>query len=138
MAAPNRSTRLKNVRQKAFLAAYVRTGSITRAAQAVKMERVRHYQWLKEDAAYAKEFEAARTQAGELLEAEAIRRAMHGYEVPVFQGGKQVGVVTRYSDTLLIFLLKAARPEKYRGGVARQVPFHQPIDIRILSDDVAL
>jgi hypothetical protein len=53
------------------------------------------------------------------LEDEAVRRAYEGVERPVFQGGKQVGVVREYSDTLLIFLLKALRPEKYRGVVPK-------------------
>lgn len=30
------------------------------------------------------------------------------------QGNKKIATVKKYSDTLLIFLLKAARPEKYR------------------------
>ena len=48
------------------------------------------------------------------LEDEARRRALQGVEKPVFREGRQVGTVTEYSDTLLIFLLKARRPEKFR------------------------
>ena len=48
------------------------------------------------------------------LEDEALRRAFHGSERPVFQGKELVGYVRDYSDTLLIFMLKARRPEKYR------------------------
>jgi hypothetical protein len=32
-----------------------------------------------------------------------------------------VGVVQEYSDTLLIFLLKGARPQKYRDNVRQEV-----------------
>ncbi|MDP2936788.1 MAG: hypothetical protein Q8O86_09895 [Dehalococcoidia bacterium] len=44
-----------------------------------------------------------------------------GTEKPVFQGGQQVGVVREYSDVLLIFLLKGARPEKYRDNLKADV-----------------
>ncbi len=42
-----------------------------------------------------------------------MRRAVDGVDEPVYQGGKKVGSITRYSDTLLIFLLKANR-DKFR------------------------
>ena len=37
-----------------------------------------------------------------------------GVDEPVFYQGAQCGAVRKYSDTLLIFMLKARRPEKYR------------------------
>lgn len=54
------------------------------------------------------------------MEQEAFRRAVEGTEKPVFgsmgfrMGSGEIGRVREYSDTLLIFLLKGARPEKYR------------------------
>ena len=36
--------------------------------------------------------------------------------MPVYQGGKKVGSVRKYSDLLLIFLLKAAAPETDRDN----------------------
>jgi hypothetical protein len=62
------------------------------------------------------------------LEAEADRRAAEGTLRPVFYKGEQCGEIREYSDTLLIFRLKALRPEKYRersnvavsGGVTIQ------------------
>jgi hypothetical protein len=50
------------------------------------------------------------------LEDEAVRRAYHGVEEPVFYKGVQCGSVTSYSDTLLMFLLKARKPAVYRDG----------------------
>ena len=50
------------------------------------------------------------------LEDEAVRRAYHGVEEPVFYKGVQCGSITKYSDKLLIFLLKARDPAKYRDG----------------------
>jgi hypothetical protein len=50
------------------------------------------------------------------LEGEAVRRAYHGVEEPVFCKGVQCGVVRKYRDKLLMFLLKARNPAKYREG----------------------
>ncbi len=52
-----------------------------------------------------------------MLEAEARRRAVEGVRKPVYCRGEIVGTVKEYSDTLLIFLMKGARPEKYRDNV---------------------
>lgn len=49
-----------------------------------------------------------------MLEREAFRRAHTGTLKPIYQGGEKVGSVREYSDTLMIFLLKGARPQKYR------------------------
>src|SRR5262249_19777084 len=51
------------------------------------------------------------------LEDEARRRATEGTAKPVFYQGQQCGVVQEYSDTLLIFLLKGRRPEKFRDNI---------------------
>jgi len=42
-----------------------------------------------------------------------VRRARDGVEEPIFHQGKNVGTVRKYSDTLLIFLLKSHKPERY-------------------------
>ena len=47
------------------------------------------------------------------MEAEARRRGVEGTLKPVFYKGEECGQVREYSDTLLIFLLKAHDP-KYR------------------------
>ena len=49
----------------------------------------------------------------DVLELEAQRRAVTGIEKPVFRGGTCVGHTTDYSDSMLMFLLKAKYPEKY-------------------------
>jgi hypothetical protein len=71
------------------------------------------------DLAYAEKFASAREEAVDLLEGEALRRAVQGVEEPVFYKGERVdkGQVRRYSDVLLIFLLKANRPVKFRDRV---------------------
>lgn len=110
-------------KKRAFLAAYAEVGTILHAAQIAKIERKSHYLWL-EDEEYVAAFQEARVAAAEKLEQEARRRAVEGTQKPVFQGGKQVGAVQEYSDTLLIFLMKGAMPEKYRDNYHLSADFN--------------
>lgn len=74
-------------KQAAFLAAFVATASVTKAAKAAKVDRALHYRWLDEDAEYPAKFKTASEQAAQLLEDEALRRAHEGIEEPlVYQG----------------------------------------------------
>ncbi len=101
-------------RQAKFLTEYIRTGTILHAALAAKIHRKTHYKWL-EGKRYAIAFAEAEELAIQELEREARRRALEGVSEPVgFWRGKASEYVKRYSDTLLIFLLKGHRPEKYR------------------------
>jgi hypothetical protein len=53
----------------------------------------------------------------EVLEEEAFRRAVKGVQEPVYHLGNVTGTVRKYSDTLLIFLLKASDPGRYRDNM---------------------
>lgn len=105
---------LQQAKKGAFLASYAETATVLHAARAAGIDRVTHYRWLASDPDYAQAFAQASEDAVERMEREAVRRAVEGVEEPVYQGGKLVGHINRYSDTLLIFLLKAARPDRYR------------------------
>lgn len=125
-------------KQDAFIGAFVACASITKAAAAVPIDRSLHYRWLVEDPEYFKRFEAARKQAGEALEDEAVRRAYEGYDEPVvYQGGLCYSAdqfdkktrklkrgakpltVRKYDSGLLHKLLDGFLPERYkkRGAV---------------------
>lgn len=106
----------QQAKKAAFLASFAETATITHAARAAEIDRVTHYKWLQADPDYAAAFHEAEAEAVERLEREALRRAVEGTQKPVYHNGKVVGYVTEYSDTLLIFLLKGARPQKYRDN----------------------
>lgn len=89
-------------------------GNVSLAAQKAKISRRAAYDARDVDLAFAAAWKEAVEIAVELMEAEARRRAVEGTLRPVFQGKKLVGKVREYSDTLLIFLLKANKPDKYR------------------------
>jgi hypothetical protein len=105
---------------------------VTHAAAEVGVDRSAHYRWL-EDVEYAALFVVAEEQAFDNLEREARRRAVEGTEKPVYQGGELVGTIREYSDTLLIFLMKGARPSKYRERVDVTLDVKREIE-RLTSD----
>lgn len=102
--------------QRKFIAAYAVCGTVTQAAEAADVIRQKHYRWLK-NPVYAKAFADCYEEACESLEREARRRAIDGWDEPVYQGGELVGTKRRFSDALLIFLMKGAMPDKYRDNI---------------------
>ncbi len=97
-----------------FLASYAKCGNITKAAKAAKVDRKTVYNRQEADAEFEAAMNAAQEEAVDLLEEEARRRAADGTLKPIFYKGEKVATVREYSDTLLIVLLKANRPEKYK------------------------
>jgi hypothetical protein len=106
-----------NPSKRAFLNAFALLGRVPQAAKAAEIDLSLHYKWLKSDPDYALSFKDAQDMAADLLESEAVRRAVQGVDKPVYYKGRQVGTVKEYSDTLLIFTLKGLRPEKYKDRI---------------------
>lgn len=79
-----------------FLRCLASTGNVSAACEVANVGRTTAYRHRNEDSSFADEWLDALDVSTDELEAEARRRAMGG------------------SDTLLIFLLKGNRPEKYR------------------------
>jgi hypothetical protein len=98
-ANPPSFPQIAHPNQRAFLVAFARCGQVRAACAHAQISHATHYYWMKTDPAYQAAFADAHVQVGDWLEEVAVRRATEG-EDP--------------SDTLLIFLLKAAKPAKYR------------------------
>jgi len=71
------------------------------------------------DAKFSADWDAAYAEAADRLEQEAWRRAVEGVEEPVVSMGKLVRdedgkpiALRKYSDTLMLALLRAHKPEK--------------------------
>lgn len=118
------SHRVSHPKKRSFLAAYAENGNISQSAAIAGIPRRTHYDWLAADPSYAAAFEQAGEQAADALEREARRRATEGvrkerlffYKGAVItdRDGEPIReVTTEFSDTLLIFLLKGVRPDKY-------------------------
>lgn len=59
-------------------------------------------------------FEEAVELGNEFLEDTAVQRAAHGVVRDVYYQGEVVGEESVYSDGLLMFMLKARRPERFK------------------------
>lgn len=115
-AAKRAPAKRRLTKREVFLAVYRKLGNISAAARRARVARSEHYRWLRETPDYGAQFEDAREEAIERLEEEAHRRAYAGVLKPLMYRGRVAKLVREYSDVLLIFLLKAARPEKYRDN----------------------
>lgn len=114
MAATHPKIVLSRKKQKAFLSVLSRTGKIGVAAEAAGYTNTRFVRKLRNrDAEFAKKWDDAVDAAGDILEDEAIRRAVDGVEKAVYFQGKIVGYESHYSDQMLMFLLKGNRPDKF-------------------------
>lgn len=110
-------------RRDKFLRALELTGHVGKACSEAKLSRRTAYNWRIADEAFAVEWEAAQEMGTDALEDEAVRRASEGCQRKKFTG-KGVAVIDpatgeqyvehEYSDTLLIFMLKARRPDKFK------------------------
>lgn len=96
-----------------FIAALMDYGNVTQAAKVVDLDRSALYAKRRNDEAFAAVWDEALAIGIEALEDEAKRRAYEGWLEPVWHKGEQCGEVRKFSDTLLIVLLKAHKPEKY-------------------------
>lgn len=104
-----------------FLALLSEYGNVTRAAEDSGCGRIMLYKIRREDPDFAAEWEEAAKIGAARLEDEARKRAAEGWEEPVWHKGEMCGTVRKFSDTLLICLLKAHHPEKYRENIKQEI-----------------
>lgn len=107
--------------------------SVSAAAEQSGQQREWMYKRRARDPQLAVAWDAAIEQGTDRMEDEAKRRALAGVKDPVFHNGKIVGARLKFSDILLLALLNARRPEKfkYRAEVTSK---QEPVDLSRLSD----
>jgi hypothetical protein len=135
-SAPKRAVTRGRDWTKTFLKALGDSGNVTIACDAAAIDRATAYNKRRDDEAFAKQWRASLNEAADMLEAEARRRAYHGLDEPVIHQGQMMGqwvmpdgkvvaketagailipfTIKKYSDVLLMFLLKGARPKRFR------------------------
>lgn len=128
MEKASRTTRTPK-KESDFIASLRATGgNVSRSCEAVGFPRRTVYEWRDADETFAKAWDEAVEFGTDELEEEARRRAFAGVDEPVFYQGEECGTIRKYSDTLLIFLLKGRKPDKYRERVT--------IDVKQLDTDI--
>ena len=124
MARPGPSAGFEQIthpKKRAMLRAYARSMRVCASCEAATISPELHYYWLRTDPTYKAAFTEAREMAGERLEDEAVRRAM--------------GTAERESDTLLIFLLKGAKPDIYKERYEHTGKDGGPLQVQTMAPD---
>ena len=95
-------------RQKAFIEALADTGSVSRAAAMVNMSSEGAYYLRRQPGAeeFRRAWEAALDYGVARMKDIAFERAIEGYLVPCFVGGKLIGWRRKHNDRLLMFCLR--------------------------------
>ena len=135
-------------KRELFLEALRAGWTVANAATRSGFARQRFYELRESDETFAQEWDEAIESGTQVLEDELHRRAMEGWDEETFDGdGALMRRVRRYSPALLIFSLKARKPDVYRdipgrlevtgpgGGPLQMQPGYTP---PTLSDMVAL
>lgn len=105
-------------KQKKFLTELAKHGQVKRACKAAKLTRASPYRWRAESEEFAAFMGMAlqwwSDSTSDELEDVAFKRARDGYLEPVYHQGVLVGRRRVYDHALMLKLLAAAKPEKYR------------------------
>lgn len=96
-----------------FLAALREVPVVSRACDAVGIERSTAYRAREADEQFAKDWDDAMEVGVDRAEAEAFRRAVEGTEKGVWHQGMLVGTERVYSDALMSLVLKGRRKKIY-------------------------
>lgn len=128
---------IRQAKKRAYLKALEQAGTITIAADAVGINRTTPQAWRATDPDFVIAEQTALNSFADRLEKEAVRRAVEGVRKkkftakgePVFdpETGDQY-VEREFSDTLLIFMLKGARPDKYKDR----------LDVRVSKEEAEI
>lgn len=96
-----------------FLVALAEVPVIAHACKAAGVNRVTAWRARETDPEFAKAWDDAMEEGIDRAEQEAFRRAVVGYEKPVWYKGELVGAETVHSDALLALILKGRRKKLY-------------------------
>ena len=107
--------------QEVFLQAYRSTGNIRASCLKANIDRSTIRKWEEHDLEFGFQKKEADEMVNDLIDAEIMRRAIHGDREPVVSMGRvvrdeesgEILTVTRRSDHLLMFVARA-RMSKYR------------------------
>lgn len=88
---------------------------VSEACERAGIPRRSVYARRSSDPAFRQQWNEALEMAADILEAEADRRGRDGWSEDVYYRGQVVGTRRRYSDRMLIFRLRALKPDMYKG-----------------------
>jgi hypothetical protein len=134
-------------KKAAFLRAFAVRGIVLEGVTAASVSRGTVKYWRESDEWFEALYQAALEEAGDRLEAEAMRRAVDGVDVPVIYQGmptmtqdaatgeSRVLTTKQYSDPLLALLLKGRKTE-YRENVKQTHSFEGQTGVLVVPAPV--
>ncbi len=124
---------LSKRKRKIFLQTLARTGKVKHSAQMAGYQDSKTLRMVRlKDEEFSQAWDDASDAAADIMEDEAMRRATEGVMEPEYYKGGVVGHKVKYSDTLLQFLLKGARPDKFRDNIKVDATLNGAIGVAVL------
>jgi hypothetical protein len=125
--------------REGFLLCFEWSGMVSAACELMGVGRSTVYLERQRNEYFALAWADVEERSTERMEVEALRRAVDGVEAPLVSAGKLVTTERKYSDQLLMFMLKSRRPEKYRDRVdvnhSGKIEKRVKVDLAKLDDD---
>ena len=117
-------------KQRDFITALADSGCVAHAAREVSMSPKSCYRLRRSPGAenFAAAWDAAMANAGRMLIDIAFDRAINGSEEPIFdRDGQRVGRRMRHNDRMMMFLMRAYMPDRFRHAHLSTIqPHEQP------------
>jgi hypothetical protein len=113
---PDAATRTRQQLEQ-YLEGVRQFGTLIHACQLAHVSPHTIYAWREHDETFVLRENEAQEHLTQDLEREALRRALEGFDRPVYQKGELVGYERVYSESLMNTLLRARRPDKYRENI---------------------
>lgn len=104
---------IQHAKKRAFLVARCVSTNKSEAARKSKVDRSTYWHWEKEDREFCEALAEAEAISAHRMEEMAGKLAFEGWLEPVYHEGKCVGHKTKFSPTLIMFMVNGALPEKY-------------------------
>lgn len=103
--------------KRKFLASFRETLDVTKSARACGRSTPTLYRWRRDDPRFRAKWARIDAEFPHVLESTARRFALRGVKEDVFHNGHVVGSKRRIFPKLILELLRAELPEKYRRGL---------------------
>lgn len=106
---------ITDLKKRRFLEALSEMPRIGRACKLAGVTQTTLSRWKRDgDQQFLQAYEVAWAMGVDRAESELWRRGVEGVEKPVYQQGRLVGTVREYDTQAAMFMLRGARPEKFR------------------------
>lgn len=125
--------KLSKEKLTAFCAALASTGMVRKACDAVGISMQTAFRWRKDIPQFADMWDEASNVGTTLAEDEAWRRAVDGVDKPVYYKGERIDTIKEHSDTLLVTILRARKPDVYRDN--SRLELAGKLELSSMTDD---